>query len=864
MFVCHRRIRRKILPRVAPASRATALVLWMSVLGPLLPTSWGSETEAISEDLRFLQGLRDRQLFRLAETFCHQQLDAGQPSPAREARLTVELVRCYAVHARHAPRAERDKLWRLARQTAAEYLRQSPDSPLGLLVRVQDALTLLAQGELWQEEAEARVAGAPSLEQAWAKLREAVQAFRALEEEVTRQIPLRHRRADAGAEPLSVNELHALRGNLQFQAARALRKQASCFPAGSADSLDALNQSVQRLTVLVSSAATDELRWQSLVELVACFRMLKRFDDARRIIDNAEARLPPESIALHLKAEAVRLALAEGRPEDAETMLRGTDAQGKPASAEIDLLRVEAYVTLWMKAHRAGQPQAAKVWEAQATQMLSTIDRRHGAYWQRRAQSVLVTAAEHGMGVGNLDVLTHVAEDCYRLGELDEAVAKYTEAAAKAKDAGMAGQAFELALKAASIDHSRQRHAEALQRFRQAALDLPSHARAAESHLLAVFNASALARQTGDASSLARYEDLLEEQLKIWPNHPATADQARWWLGRLLEHQKRWPRATSVFRGISADFPEFREVIRALARCYEQWLPKLQGDTRRQEAARAVSYFEGQSEHGRGQDREDKAAIMGEAAVLAAELRIRYLGQNARAAQALSAILSNESQDDQPWVPRAKSLVVIALAGQGKWNAATDALHDAGDATPRDLLTILELLALGRQTQGLPSSREFGQLQLEVVHRLETYGSQLSEPERTLISLARADALACTDQRDKAIEVYRQLAHEQVNNGSVQERYASLLLESADRRHWTEALDQWRNVLQRSRDQSDRWYRAKYAVALAHYKLGDKERAAKMIRLTRALYPELGGPAMREQFVDLLERCSTENKDSSP
>jgi hypothetical protein len=68
-------------------------------------------------------------------------------------------------------------------------------------------------------------------------------------------------------------------------------------------------------------------------------------------------------------------------------------------------------------------------------------------------------------------------------------------------------------------------------------------------------------------------------------------------------------------------------------------------------------------------------------------------------------------------------------------------------------------------------------------------------------------------------------------------------------------LLKWRELEKKSPAGSPRWFRAKYAVASLHYRLGNPKQAAKIITLLNVLHPELGGPAMQRQFEDLLRHC---------
>src|SRR5262249_55830797 len=156
-----------------------------------------------------------------------------------QAELTGELIRTLAMHAIHAPPAERDRLWAKARAAAASFLQQSPPHPRTLLVRFQDALTLLAQGELGRQELEA--GGRPAERRAENRqvLRQAAALLESLDKELQRDLPLR-RRTPPRAGELTADELANLAEQAQYQLARADRNRALLFDRGSDDRLSLL------------------------------------------------------------------------------------------------------------------------------------------------------------------------------------------------------------------------------------------------------------------------------------------------------------------------------------------------------------------------------------------------------------------------------------------------------------------------------------------------------------------------------------------------------------------------------------------------------------------------------------------------
>ena len=71
---------------------------------------------------------------------------------------------------------------------------------------------------------------------------------------------------------------------------------------------------------------------------------------------------------------------------------------------------------------------------------------------------------------------------------------------------------------------------------------------------------------------------------------------------------------------------------------------------------------------------------------------------------------------------------------------------------------------------------------------------------------------------------------------------------------WQAAQLQWRRILARAQPQGMLWYEAKYAIALAYFKLGQKKEAAARIEYLQAT-SGLEKTALRAKFLELLARC---------
>ncbi|OHB83326.1 MAG: hypothetical protein A2V98_08155 [Planctomycetes bacterium RBG_16_64_12] len=164
---------------------------------------------------------------------------------------------------------------------------------------------------------------------------------------------------------------------------------------------------------------------------------------------------------------------------------------------------------------------------------------------------------------------------------------------------------------------------------------------------------------------------------------------------------------------------------------------------------------------------------------------------------------------------------------------------------------------------------ELAALELSAVELLRARREELSPSAQRSLDRIAAQALADVGRTDAALDAYDWLAKAYPDDGEIQEGYARLLLSRPDRASLEAALAKWREVERKSRQGSNRWFRAKYAVALVHDRSNHKEQAEKMIRLLAVLHPqprlrdreataqfaELLDPPMRAAFFELLDRC---------
>ncbi|MBI2826439.1 MAG: hypothetical protein HYX69_17315 [Planctomycetia bacterium] len=806
-------------------------------------------TAAPYSDERFLDGLRSRQLFPLAEKFCREALARGDAGDAKRAALVIELSRSLVEEALRAPADKRDALWRQALEAPESLARDSSKNPRLVQVRVQLGLVQLAWGELLRHEAEL-TDRSKRLTAAREHLRGAIDALRQADDKTSEML----RRQQLGHKPergeLTNEELRALQKNVRYQLARALRSQGESYPPDSADRLNSLSQATELLGPLGQIEAAEPLAWPSRLDAAICYRLLGHADAAARRLDQIEKQSPPPRIALAARGERILLALAAGRVDEALALAEKPRNVESQTSPPLDYAALAAYLAAWRAALDAGQKSQAAEREARAVALVREIDQVHGPYWRRRAESLFAERVAATGAEADVALLSRAAEGFYRAGQLDEALTAYDRAADQAAKAGQADEALRLAYVAATIEQQRERFAAAADRFRRASIAHPKASKAAEAHLLSIYNLGQEARG-GDPDVLARYATLLEEHLAMWPQAP-TADRAHAWQARVLERKEDWAGAAQHYGKVRADSHSAGEAIDGLARSYQALLADMAstGQPTRETARTAVTALERFVGSNTGKKRHWNADQL-RAVLAAARILLAYTdGEFAHAERLMAAAVDGAAEAPEDWKAAARGMLIFAIAAQGRIEEAGRRADELAVGSRGNLLPVVE--SLDRLNDAAPPAvrQNLGKLELRLLESLEGADGGATADGRAL-ALARGRALAAAGRGDEAIKNLKQLAAENPEDGQVQEALANVLLDTGH----DEALAAWQHVERKSRPGSDRWMRAKFGEALTLERRGERSRAAATVNLVKVLYPELGGPAQREKFLTLLRRC---------
>lgn len=823
-------------------------MLGIGVIVLVLSAPGATWAEGESSDQRFLAGLRQRRLFELAEGYCTARLSEPELAASRRAELVIEWSLTLAERAVNSAPDQREPLWTRALEVTEAFSQEAPESPQLPLVRFQGILSLLARGELARQESQVAVQKERLLAEARTSLRAATRRLEGLAQTVQRT---------------------SLGDNVRYQLARAHRNEAQCYQPLTPDWASSLTLALTELAPLAKLDTAHPLAWKSRLDEIVCHRLLADYPTAQRKLEALQAAAPPPAIALRARAEQLRLALAADRLTEAIQMVSGPREVEGVTSGELDYAFLETCLAAWRAAAESNREQEAVQWQTKANDMVAVIQRQDGPYWTRRAQ-MLLSGYIQALPGGNLDMQIQAAENAYHGGQYDDALAAYDRVEALAREQGENDRAFELGFVAATIEHRRERHREAMVRYHQLATKARSHPKAPEAHLLAIHHAGQLVLEE-PTDSLQQYAALAEEHLALWPN-ASTTNQARHCLGFAHERRRDWRKGLEQYQAISPDYAKFDQVADAVARCSKAWIDQCKTTATSPDpvAAAAAGWFESLLFDTQGRGPEKWGSLHRRVALDAARFRLDSARPDfARAEQIVSAALDGSPDAPPDWQSTARGLLVFSLAGQGRRDEAARVLERISAGPPGDLLAMLEGLSRVATTAGPEVRRELAQLQLRALDLLRPRREQLSPSGQRTLDRTEAQALADAGRSDDALKAYQSLAQTHASDGEIQEGYARLLLNRSDPASLKAALAKWREVEKKSRPGTERWFRAKMAVALSHYRSDNEQQAEKILRLLMVLHPEprlrdrqataqlveLLDPAARDQLFALLDRC---------
>ena len=303
--------------------------------------------------------------------------------------------------------------------------------------------------------------------------------------------------------------------------------------------------------------------------------MLGRYSEATRSLAELPLDETDDATRQAVAVQQIRLTLVKGDLKTAEKLLTVV-SEIKNRTAELDLVLVE----LMMKLASSDHPDD---WRAQASNQLVAIENRHGAYWGRRAELLVIgdSAIDPGGTVANpnagsaaeLDLLMRMGDQAVRKNRLDAAFKAYDNAAVKAAAQQNWQLLFSATVRLSQVLETQLRYREAYQRLIEVSKKLADLEYAPAAHLRGCWNLFQAIEANPESADQIRKEflDSLDEHVERWPNSE-TANQARLWAGRQLQTQQQWQPAVQRYTEIATNSPFFADAVKQSYACVQEML----------------------------------------------------------------------------------------------------------------------------------------------------------------------------------------------------------------------------------------------------------------------------------------------------
>jgi len=842
--------------------RATSLG-WLLVAGWLFcPTS---HVRAAGEDLqaKYFNGLRQRRLFELAESYCRDRLERSDLVPEERLKLTIELARTLADHAAHATEAtQRETLWNQARQTVAELLEADPQSPQRLLLVFHAAALDASQGQSLRYHVQLMPYDTVLRERAVSLLSAAVEQFRQLHKEIEQDIPAAKTREEQEF-LLTEGELQILEVHADDRLSTALIDLGTILPDKSPERATVLLDAEKILRDPMKESSKGSHRHLMLAE---CLRLGGRYDEALEQLSLFSRPGTNSATSDRAAAERIRVLLEMKKPEEAAKVIDDFVVAERKLSAELAFLDVRILAVQREKALRDGDTGAAEPLLTLLSARVEKVEQEYGGYWGARAKMTLDLARESASLGEDLALSIRSARSLYAHGKLIPAIEMYRLAAAAAYKAGNPDLAFDLAFTHASLQLKVKQFATAGRGFQELIDRFPENPRVGRASLLHAYALGQIYHARRTKSHREAYTAALEAHRKKFASDE-TAATATWMLAQLEEQRLQTSVALKLYQSIPHTHPRGPAAQIAVARCHEKILNRLRSLKRplepfRQQAIDELTALLPAATEPRPSLNETQARV-------ATHLARIYLSDEdpefSLADDLLAWVFSSQPTTEtkskpiadgyQRTLAAAAQLRVVSLAGQNRLSEASELLTQLSVTSPMEMLVVLDGISQLVEDSGEEMRSAMGRLQLQAVDRLQQRRGELDDDQQMRLDRCRAQAFLATGQIEEADELYGQLRERRPRNRGLITSHAKVLLACGTRRCLRRALQLWRAIEKSHKSGTRPWIEARYYHALCQFRLEDYDQCRKLLGIASQLYPELGSPELQSRYQELSKEC---------
>lgn len=854
---------------------------WLFTTIALCVTVVPDQAPASELQFQFFDGLRTRQLFSLAERYCHQELARKDLPATQRIDLSFELARTYTVHATFAPVEEQPDLWSRADQILDQSRLALPDHPRLILLNLQSGLQQCARGqaEFWKVQLNPENAAFKTLTEDF--LQSGIASLTELEPQLRERLHKPGPKVASPEDSLLPVEIRHWLAACHFELGVALLTRAKLLSESSPDRFPLIEQAEKWFLVIQSSDRSEDWKRISLIKLATCARLRADPRGALRLLKDLETDFVSPDLADQVLGERARILLYQGEGVEAAEILTKALKDRPQGPGELLCLRIQVLIALSDLSVKKNAPALTAELEASLDQQLQALQSTHPGYWSSYGQLLITRAREARLYGPELSKLVGRARDSYGRKKFAEAAATYQSATELAVKTGKADLAFDLKYIQGSIELEAGRFDRAQEAFQQLLEQSPDHSRTPDASYLRIYALSQTYSVTPTKETREAYTLAMERHRQHYPRH-TTFGEVTWLLAQLQEKRLQNSVAIKLYREIPIEHTRAAAATQACAGCYEKLLRRLREKQQPTQVweTEAINWLSTRlpdvSNSVLLDDKQSALALHLANIILLtavpdyplADKWLEAISRNANsyleklASQNHNAQANSDSPADSQQRSRWEELKntslklrILSLAGQEHWPAAETILAQIGDKNPAELLQVLDGLSRMGPSPPTNSRHSIGELRLQAALRLKPHREQLNAIDRLRLDRCLAEAYASTGRITEAIEHYRSLLSARPGDLSILRALSDLFLNKAKPPRGEESLILWKQLESQSKPGTEVWFEARYQVAAGEYAIGRTEPARKLILLTKVLYPKLGGPILQHQFEELLKKC---------
>ena len=844
-----------------------------------LVTSTGRSDETHA---RYLEQLRQRGLFSLAEAEAIARMANAKLSPADKTLFAIELSRTLTEHAGFVSDDQRDELWQRAQSVIQDLLDQDRQNPKSVLLNGQLASVLVSQGDWLRAERELRPFDELILNQARAVSTKATQQLQVIEKTLTE--PSRDVKRTGSGSP-SGYELRALLHQVRWQLAQSSRNLAELEPIGSVErSTNAINAE-QSLRSLIG-VADEPVRSLAKVMLVTCSRLkgdVQRASDMLTGLEKSDPN-PGETVLDAIVAERVRVLLELQHPTEAVQLLLKTRNRRQRLTGEMWFLQTRALIALREITLDKQQETLANSLTEQIITAIERCEEQVGGFWSRRCRQLwdnVQTTRKYGP---ELDSLMQKARMNFTAGRIESALSQYALSETTARKGGQTELAMELGFTRASILLDQKQFENAASEFLRLASEYSKNERAAKAHLLGIYSLGRLLDEKKSEQRRQAYTDAIDRHLKDYPGD-ATLNEARFLRAQLEEQRLQATQALPLYLQVEAGHARADDAMFGAARCYETILRRLNerrlpsADFQREAIERLSQFLTT-----RGDSTETWTASTAEIALRLANVLLIGSSEISPAADAgspratarLQVDISSRCRHAESWLTRVTAfasqhaadvsnastmeefrkrtapLRIVALTGMGN-TADAEQILSQKSVSPAQMLDVVDKLTWFLAATAADEQKRISSVLRLVIQQLDRRRDELSAEQCQLLDQYLIRAYAATGEIVKTVDLAKRLSEQFAKDADKQRELARLLSEIPKPEAVSLTKQCWRRVESLTKPGSLEWLTARKEVLTACIRLDQFDEAHKLIQLTKVLYPDLGGEPLKAQ-LEAIER----------